>query len=83
MEPDEAIFSYGQYEVWVNDESYDQSKYDVVNISTDVVEHTTEVLHQAIRVAKIYDTALNEAMKWIPNNMNWAGVNAAAATDVH
>lgn len=70
-----VIFEEGKYLVvkFIADENYPdkESHYQVVNKDhPEVVENSTTCLYESIRVAKIYNALLVEAMEFVPNT-NW------------
>lgn len=67
-----VIYEEGKYLVvkFIPNENYPdrESHYQVINKDhPEVVEHSTTVLYESIRVAKIYNALLTEATEFVPN----------------
>lgn len=52
-----TVYEYGEYAVVVQD-----GKYVIKNVSTGVDEHSSSVLYEAIRYAKIFNSSLKEVL---------------------
>lgn len=73
-----VIFEEGKYGVikYIAD-SDKEGHYRVMHIDhPEVVEFSTTCLYESIRVCKIYNALLIEAMEFIPNT-NWGAAKAA------
>jgi hypothetical protein len=74
---EEILYKNGNYRVKV-----DSGKYAVVNNQTGVVEESTTRLYEAIRLCKILDAALIDAMQEPAPKQDWGRVAADLPIDI-
>lgn len=56
MQQGTQLYKYGSYEARLGD-----NEYEVVNMETGVVEHTTRYLHEAIKATRIFHEQVEQA----------------------